>query len=235
VSLFDNLPQGGSHPVNEQAGFAFPASLTEKYRPHTFAEFVGIEKPRRIMANFAANPKPDAFLFVGPSGIGKTSLALAFFDAIAAELHHVPSQQCNVASLETVIANCHRAPWNLFGPNAGKASRFHGVLVDEAHKMGKAAQLHLLSKLDATAFPPSTVFIFTANSTDGLEDTFISRCKLIQFSSHGVAEETAQLLERIWEREAGQAEKPNFLRIVRDSGNNVRNALNMLETEILAA
>jgi len=41
---------------------------------------------------------------------------------------------------------------------------------DEADRMSKAAQLHLLSKLDATAFPPNTIFIFTANATDGLED-----------------------------------------------------------------
>lgn len=234
MSLFDNMPQAGL-PAS-QTGFAFPASLTEKYRPHTFAEFVGIEKPRKIMARFAENPKPDAFLFVGPSGIGKTTLALTFFEAIRAELHHVPSQQCNLENLENTIATCHRAPWNLFGPNAGQPARFHGVLVDEAHKMSKAAQLHLLSKTDATAFPPSTIFIFTANTTDGLEDTFLSRLKVLQFSSHGVAEEAAQFLERIWTREVGDtADKPDFLRIVRNAGNNVRNALNMLETELLAA
>lgn len=233
MGLFDNTVDPG-RPA-DQTGFQFPASLTEKYRPHTFGEFVGIEKPRKIMAKFAENPKPDAFLFVGPSGIGKTTLALTVRDYLAAELHHVPSQQCNVASLEEVIGNCYRAPWNLFGPDAGKPTRFHVVLVDEAHKMSKAAQLHLLSKTDATAFPPATIFIFTANTTEGLEETFISRCKVIQFSSHGMAEDTAQFLERVWEREAGQADKPDFLRIVRNAGNNVRNALNMLETEILAA
>jgi len=47
-----------------------------------------------------------------------------------------------------------------------------------------------------------------------------------------MAEEAAQLLERIWEREAGQAEKPNFLRIMRDSQNNLRDALMTLETEL---
>lgn len=223
MSLFQNLP--GSV---EQAGFAFPASLTEKYRPHSFSDFVGLDKPKRIMSKFAENPKSDAFLFIGPSGVGKTSMALAFCEAIRGELHHVPSQTCNVETLENVIRICHYYPSN------GKS--FHVVIVDEADKMSKAAQLHLLSKLDATAFPPNTIFIFTCNATDGLEDRFISRNKQILFQSHGLAEQAATLLETIWQREVGEtAEKPNFLRIVRDSQNNVRNAINMLETEILAA
>jgi replication-associated recombination protein RarA len=223
VSLFHNLPGSA-----EQAGFAFPASLTEKYRPHSFSDFVGLDKPKRIMSKFAQCPKSDAFLFVGPSGVGKTTMALAFCEAIRGELHHVPSQTCNVETLETVIRQCHYYPSN------GKS--FHVVIVDEADRMSKAAQLHLHSKLDATAFPPNTIFIFTANGTDGLVDSFLSRCKQIAFQSHGLAEPTAELLERIFTQEAPDAtEKPNFLRIVRDSQNNVRNAINMLETEILAA
>lgn len=233
MGLFDNTVDAG-RPA-DQTGFSFPARLTEKYRPRTFSEFVGLDKPKRFMTRFAQCLKSDALLFVGPSGVGKTTLALTFQETIGAELHHIPSQECNLQTLESVIATCHRAPWNFYGPNAGKPATFHLVLVDEAHKMSKAAQLYLLSKTDGTAFPPNTIFIFTCNETESLEDTFLSRCKILQFSSHGLAEDAAQLLERIWEREAGQAEKPNFLRIVRDSGNNVRNALNVLETEIMAA
>ena len=193
------------------------------------SEFVGLERPKRIMAKFAQSPKSDAFLFVGSSGIGKTSMALAFCESIGGELHHVPSQTCNVETLENVIRVCHNVPSR--GLNS-----FHVVVVDEADRMTKAAQLHLLSKLDATAFPPNTIFIFTCNAVDGLEDRFLSRCKQIAFQSHGLAEQTAEFLEQVWLREVGEtAEKPNFLRIVRDSQNNVRNALNMLETEILVA
>lgn len=220
MSLFQNLP-------TSQAGLAFPASLSEKYRPHTFAEFVGLEKPKKILAKFADAPYPSAWLFVGPPGVGKTSMALAFCEAIRGELHHIPSQQCNVETIENVVRMCH------YVPATGKS--FHVVIADEADRMSKAAQLALLSKLDATAFPPNTIFIFTCNATDGLEDRFISRTRQIAFQSHGIGEQTAKLLETIWEREAGTAEKPNFLRIVRDSQNNVRDALMSLETEILAS
>lgn len=221
MSLFQNLP-------TTQTGLSFSASLSEKYRPHSLSDFVGLDKPKRILSKFSEAPYPSAWLFIGPSGTGKTSMALAFCEAIRGELHHIPSQQCNVENIENVIRTCH------YVPSTGKS--FHVVVCDEADRMSKAAQLALLSKLDATAFPPNTIFIFTCNATDGLEDRFISRTRQIAFQSHGIAEQAAQLLENIWQREAGTAaEKPNFLRIVRDSQNNVRDALMSLETEILAS
>ena len=58
----------------------------------------------------------------------------------------------------------------------------------------------------------------------------------LQFQSHGMAKEAAALLEPIWIAEAGEtAEKPNFLRIVQDCKNNLRDSVNSLQVEILAA
>jgi replication-associated recombination protein RarA len=210
-----------------QAGIQFPASLSEKYRPHSLAEFVGLDKPKRVLAKFADAPFPNAaFLFVGPSGTGKTSMALALCEAIRGELHHIPSQNCNLATLEDVVRQCHYVPRN---------NTLHVVLVDESDQMTSAAQLTFLSKLDGTAFPPQTVFIFTANNTERLQDRFLSRCMILQFSSHGMAKEAASLLENIWKQEAGDSpEKPNFLRMVQDSKNNVRDAVNSLQVELLA-
>jgi replication-associated recombination protein RarA len=205
----------------------FPASLSERYRPRTLADFVGLEKPKKVLRKFADSPFPNAaFLFVGPSGVGKTSAGIALCEMLRGELHHVPSQQCNVGNVEDVVRQCHYVPKN---------GTFHVVLVDEADQMSKAAQLALLSKLDATAFPPSTVFVFTCNSTEGLEPRFLSRCMELQFQSHGIAGETAKLLEFIWNSEAGEStEKPNFLRLVQSSKNNVRDAINSLQVELLS-
>jgi replication-associated recombination protein RarA len=205
----------------------FPASLSERYRPRTLADFVGLEKPKKVLRKFADSPFPNAaFLFVGPSGTGKTSMALALCEAIGGELHHIPSQSCNVATVEDVTRQCHYVPQN---------NSLHVVLVDESDQMSSAAQLSFLSKLDGTAFPPQTVFIFTANDTERLQDRFLSRCMVLQFQSHGMAKEAASLLERIWQQEAGDAaEKPNFLRMVQDSKNNVRDAVNSLQVELLS-
>jgi replication factor C subunit 2/4 len=211
-----------------QAGIQFPASLSEKYRPRSLRDFVGLEKPKRVLSKFADSPFPNAaFLFVGPSGTGKTSMALALCEAIRGELHHIPSQNCNVGTVEEVTRMCHYVPGN---------NTLHVVLVDEADAMTPPAQLAFLSKLDGTAFPPQTCFIFTANDTERLQDRFLSRCMVLPFSSQGLAKPAAELLERIWLAEAGEtAEKPNFLRMVQDCKNNVRDAVNSLQVELLAA
>jgi replication factor C subunit 2/4 len=211
-----------------QTGLEFPASLSEKYRPRDLADFVGLEKPKKVLAKFAQSPFPNAaFLFVGPSGTGKTSMALALCESIRGELHHIPSQSCNVGTVEEVTRMCHYVPRN---------NTLHVVLVDEADVMTPQAQLAFLSKLDGTAFPPSTVFIFTCNDTQRLQDRFLSRCMVLNFSSQGLAKPTAELLERIWQQEAGETtDKPNFLRMVQDSKNNVRDAVNSLQVELLAA
>ena len=60
-----------------QSGFAFPQPLSERYAPQSIGEFVGLDKPRKIMSKFAEAPYPSAWLFVGPSGTGKTTMALA--------------------------------------------------------------------------------------------------------------------------------------------------------------
>jgi DNA polymerase III delta prime subunit len=205
--------------------FAFPQSLAEKYRPRAIAEFVGLEKPKKILAKFAAAPYQSAWLFVGPPGVGNTSMALALANQIGAELHHVPSQKCNADAIDKACHDC----W--FVPLAGG---FHIVLVDEADRMTPAAQLALLSKLDATAFPPNTVFIFTCNETGDLEPRFLSRCRVIEFSSYGMAGEIAAYLDNVWHAEGGNGNAPDLARLAKDARNNVRDCLMRLEVELMA-
>lgn len=215
-----------------QPAFTFPQSLTEKYRPQSIAAFVGLDKPKKIMRKLAANPYASAWLFVGPSGTGKTTMGLALATEIKAELHHIPSQECNLENIEKVRRICQ------YVPMAG--CKWHLVLVDEADQMSPAAQVSLLSKLDATNFPPNTIFVFTCNATDRLEPRFLSRCHVIEFSSYGISADASQLLEKIWNAEiasnnAGSCNAPNFARMVKDSANNVREALMKLETELMCA
>lgn len=208
---------------------ASPATLlTEKFRPRAIDQFLGLEKPKRVCSKLCANPFSAALLFTGDSGLGKTALALAMADQMPAELHHVPSQDCNLQRLRDVIAQCH------YVPRAG--CKMHLVLIDEGDQMTAAAQLYLLSKLDATDFPPQTIFVITCNATDGLEKRFLSRCIQVEFSSYGTAKEAAALLERVWDAEAPQgADRPNFARIVKDACGNVRAALMALQNELLLA
>ena len=214
-------------PEPQQSGFAFPQPLAEKYRPRRIADFVGLEKVKKIMDRFAAKPFPSAWLFVGTPGLGKTTMALALAEELGAEVHHIPSQQCNVANVENAIRQCWYAPL--------KPGGFHVVLVDEADQMSTAAQLAFLSKLDATAFPPQTIFIFTCNETDRLEKRFLSRCRVLEFSSYGLNGQGAEYLRQMWEAEGGGLDAaPDFARIMKNTCNNLRDTLMHLEVELLA-
>lgn len=213
--------------------FAFPQPLSERYAPQTIADFVGLEKPRKIMSKFIEAPFQSAWLFVGPSGTGKTSMAFAISKAIAGESHHIPSQSCSVDEVRKVTDQCHYYPRMIEDCRPG---RWHTVIVDEADQMSNAAQLAFLSKLDGTAFPPNTIFIFTCNAVDRFEARFLSRCRRVDFSSYGMAEGISGLLARIWDAETDNpTERPNFARIAKESNNNVRDALMTLEVQIMGA
>ncbi|MGC2226955.1 MAG: AAA family ATPase [Candidatus Sulfotelmatobacter sp.] len=208
--------------MTSQTAFDFPQPLAEKYRPQRIQDFVGLDKAKRIVANFVAKPYPSAWLFVGPSGTGKTTMGLALAAEMPAELHHIPAKECTLEAVQEVCRKCHYSPRS----DEWKPVRFHVVLIDEADQMSNAAQLALLSKLDATAFPPNTIFVFTCNGTDNLEKRFLSRCRTIEFSSYGMANEIAGLLSAIWDKETDNpVDRPNFQRIVKDAKNNVRDAL----------
>ena len=220
--------KSGLGSAEDATSLGFPVSLTERYRPLTMSEFVGLSKPKAICAKLAANPFPSAWLFLGPSGTGKTTMAAALAQMIPAEVHHIPSQNCDLATLERVSRTCQYVPM--------EGKRMHMILIDEADQMTAAAQLLLHSKLDGTAALPNTIWVFTCNAVDRLQDRFLSRVKQVEFSSYGIAAEAAALLERIWtENVPSSAAKPNFARIVKEANNNVREALMRLETEIMLA
>jgi DNA polymerase III gamma/tau subunit len=209
-----------------QIDLAFPQSLAEKYRPTRIADFIGLDRAKRVLSAFCKRPSSGAWLFVGPSGVGKSTIALALANELQAELHKIPSQRCTASAIEDVVRQCWYAPMTPGG--------FHVVLADEADAMSNAAQLQLLSKLDSVDPAPNTIWIFTANDIQRLERRFLSRCKTLDFSSYGMSNEIAAYLDRVWHAEGGNGNAPDFERLAKDSRNNVRDCLMRLEVELMA-
>ncbi len=201
--------------------FAFPKTLAEEFRPQIIADFAGLEKPKKVLTKLVTNPRECALLFQGAPGTGKTSMAYAYARAIGAEVHHVGSAECKIDTLQELVRMCQYVPLS---------GGFHVVIVDEADVMSDTAQKYLLSKLDSTEPCPRTVWIFTCNAIDRLEERFLSRCIKLDFNSYGSSGEIVSLLERIWNQKAPDAPKPNFKKL---ACGNVREALMRLESELL--
>lgn len=202
--------------------------LTEKYQPKLISDFLGLDKAKKLCSNLVANPFESYLLFVGASGMGKTTLALALAAELDAELHHIPSQNCTVEAIERVYRACQYLPM--------LNHRYHVILIDEADQMSMAAQMALLSMMDGTRKAPNTIIVYTCNETTKLQDRFLSRCIQVDFSSYGIAKDAAAMLEKVWSIECpAAATTPNFVRLVKESNNNVRAALMSLQREMLFA
>ena len=206
--------------------------LVDKYRPKRLADFVGVDRPRAILQHFAKHPYGSAWLLLGPSGLGKTTMALALANEIGGQVHHIPAAKCTVDNVDIVARQC----WNR--PLVGD---FNIVVADEADRMSPQARYSFLSILDITAMPPDTIFLFTANGVDNLreagqggEGRFLSRVRTVKFNTDSVLEPGAELLARIWKAEHGGKPAPDFQAIMREAGLNVRSAIMALELELMA-
>jgi replication-associated recombination protein RarA len=215
--------------MESQPGLDFPASLTESYKPKRINDFVGLAKQKTILNNLIVQPRPCGLLFMGAPGTGKTSMAFAYAEAIGAQIHHVPSQDCNLENLERIAHMCHTVPYDWM---RGRPCKWHVVIIDEADEMSKAAQTFLLSRLDGSNPCPATIWVLTCNDDKRFEDRLLSRLvKLPPFNGYGMGNDVRALLSRIWKERANGAEEPDFSRM---NTGNVREALQALEVELLS-
>lgn len=204
-------------------GFTFPQPLSEKYRPSTIAEFAGLAETKRSLAGYVVNPQDIGLVFCGPAGTGKTSMALAVATETAASVHHIRSGCCTVDAVERAAFRAHHYPPMGFKRNL--------ILIDEMDLASLPAQNICLSYLDGMATIPQTTWIFTTNDTTRLADRFLSRNRVLPFSTYGIQADATALMQRVWEAET-DAPAPNMARLIKEQNGNVRAALSILDSKL---
>jgi ATPase family protein associated with various cellular activities (AAA) len=230
------------------SGHGLPQRLIEKYRPSRIEDFLGLDQVKTELRNFVADPYSKSWLFVGPSGFGKSAMARVVMEEVTAgdpglwahvaRYHYVPARACKIDLVNSIASELRYSPRN---------GKFHGVLVDEADTMSQEAQDAFLSVLDGSYRMPPSIFIFTCNVEEddekkpkkkryvpkGLDSRFFTRCRKLDFSLHGAAKKIAAWLEQIWDLETEYAlPRPNCLSLVNEARSNIRLALTNLEGEI---
>ncbi len=166
-------------------------------RPMTFDELLGQEKNVKIFREILKNPDnlPNAFLFIGVRGTGKTSSARLFERALNCEHPREDGSPCNECpSCKEILAGNSMDVIELDAASHGGVDDVHEVLkmvqyapihkkkilvLDEVHMLSNAAFNALLKTIEEP--PADVVFIFCTTEEHKVPATIVSRCRRFVF------------------------------------------------------
>lgn len=218
-------------------------ALYRKWRPQIFADVIGQDHVARTLARAVETGKvAHAYLFSGPRGTGKTSMAKILAKALncvegptAAPCNHCARcREINEGSAFDVLEIDAASNRGIDEIRALRdtvavlpvAARHKVYIIDEAHMLTKEAANALLKTLEEP--PEYAVFILATTEPERLPVTIISRCQRYEFRRISVASIAAHLL-RIAERsEFSLTEEAAQLIAVRADG-GLRDALSLLD------
>jgi DNA polymerase-3 subunit gamma/tau len=219
------------------------AALYRTYRPRDFDEVVGQEPVVRTLKNAIANGQVrQAYLFAGPRGTGKTSLARILAKGLNCAQGPTPNPDgtchacvsiANGSSLDVIEmdAASQRGIDDIreirdrvvLQPAEG---RYKVYILDEAHQLTDAAWNALLKLIEEP--PPHLVFVFCTTDLSKVLPTVRSRCQTFVFQRPRL-EEQRKLLRRIAEAEGIEAPDPALALIARAARGSFRDAVSTLD------
>ena len=218
-------------------------ALPLKYRPTNFGDVVGQEHVVRTLRNAIESGRiANAYLFIGPRGIGKTTTSRILAKALNCTNRNgvEPCGACencrqiaagrsiDVTELDAASHNKVEDVKPIMDAVQFKpaASRYKIFIVDECHMLTKPAWNALLKTLEEP--PPYVKFIFATTEGDKMLATIVSRCQrfdLRRIQTHQIAAR----LKYICGQEGIRASEDALLAIARGAEGGMRDALSSLD------
>ncbi|MBU3934928.1 DNA polymerase III subunit gamma/tau [Patescibacteria group bacterium] len=216
-----------------------------KYRPQTFTEVIGQSHVVQTLTNaILSNSISHAYLFSGPRGSGKTTVARVMAKALNCENRKEnqfePCNKCpsclgiaggNAMDLIEVDAASHRGVDDIRELRDGVRfapvkSRYKVFIIDECHQLSKDANNALLKTLEE---PPShAVFVLATTEIHKMIPTLVSRCQRFDFRRLQTSD-IIKKLERISEKEGIKFDKSALSLIALNARGSFRDAESLLD------
>ena len=228
--------------------------LALKYRPTVFKDLIGQDVIRdTILSSIIDNKTPNAYLFTGIRGVGKTTTARIVAKALnckngvnklceknmcenceaISNSNHIDVLEMDAASKTGVDDVRDLIEFSRYGPSIAKYKIF---IIDEVHMLSKQAFNALLKTLEE---PPtyknggSLKFIFATTEIKKIPVTVVSRCQRFDLS-RVKSGELFNFLKQVKDLEKGNISDEAIKLIVKISEGSVRDALSLLDRAIIS-
>ncbi len=225
--------------------------LALKYRPKLFSDLIGQEVISDTIYNSIKYDKiPNAFLFTGIRGVGKTTIARLIAKALNCKngIDNIGNQNsCENCHCEAITKSNHidvlemdaasktgvddvrdLIEFSRYGPTS---SKFKIFIIDEVHMLSKQAFNALLKTLEE---PPEYLkFIFATTELKKIPVTILSRCQRFDLSRVR-SEELLMYIKKICDLENGNISNEALKLIVKISEGSVRDSLSLLDRALLS-
>ena len=223
--------------------------LALKYRPQVFEDLIGQELAvKTIFNSIKKNKIPNAYLFTGIRGVGKTTIARIVAKALNCEKglenlcndnfcgnceaiinsNHIDVLEMDAATKTSVDDIRELIEFSRYGPSTAKFKIF---IIDEVHMLSKQAFNALLKTLEE---PPEYLkFIFATTELKKIPITILSRCQRFDLPRIR-SEELFQYIKKITKLENGSAKDDALKLIVKISEGSVRDALSLLDRALVS-